>query len=364
MKGYYLFAPVESGCVGAESGVERKIRAQHRAIKEFLDCELVILPYESPASGNFGKLYRRMPFTAAWRKWKYRGEFDDANFIYIRKVYEDSTFIHYLAEIKRNNPKVKIIYEVPTYPEKYNTPLSIGNFSFRAKQKFAQKQLRFYVDAIVTFYQQDEIYNIPCIKTINGYDFSEVVLPERQKSDTIEILSVAVNAYWHGYDRLIDGIKAYYDAGGKERIVYHVVGTPLPIYGKTNNHIVLHGPMYGEALEALYKKCIIGVDVLGGHRKDYPISSSLKSREYAAYGLPVLTSSPIDYLDRNSAYQLILPYDDNPIDIGDVIRFYHATFDNNLENTVAKEIRQNAETRCGMKQTIMPIVEWIQRNCQ
>ena len=32
MKGYYLFAPVEPACVGPQSGVERKVRAQHQAL--------------------------------------------------------------------------------------------------------------------------------------------------------------------------------------------------------------------------------------------------------------------------------------------------------------------------------------------
>ena len=42
MKGYYLFAPVEPACVGPQSGVERKVRAQHAALARHLDCELVI----------------------------------------------------------------------------------------------------------------------------------------------------------------------------------------------------------------------------------------------------------------------------------------------------------------------------------
>ena len=43
MKGYYLFAPYEKSCLGPGSGVEKKVRAQHRVLSSFCDCELIIL---------------------------------------------------------------------------------------------------------------------------------------------------------------------------------------------------------------------------------------------------------------------------------------------------------------------------------
>ena len=44
MKGYYLFAPMEPENLGPHSGVERKVRAQHKALSQYVDCDLVILP--------------------------------------------------------------------------------------------------------------------------------------------------------------------------------------------------------------------------------------------------------------------------------------------------------------------------------
>ena len=37
MKGYYLFAPVEQSNYGPDSGVERKVRSQHKALNEYLN---------------------------------------------------------------------------------------------------------------------------------------------------------------------------------------------------------------------------------------------------------------------------------------------------------------------------------------
>ena len=101
MKGYYLFAPVEPQNVGPDSGVERKVRAQHKALSLYTDCELVILPPVEYSGSVAEKIVRRMPFTAAWRKWAYKGEFNDADFLYIRQVYHDDSFVRYLRSIKR-----------------------------------------------------------------------------------------------------------------------------------------------------------------------------------------------------------------------------------------------------------------------
>ena len=288
MKGYYLFAPVEAENVGLGSGVERKVRAQHKALNQYLDCELVILPPVKYTGNYTEKIRRRLPFTAAWRRWTYNGEFEGADFLYIRQVYHDASFARYLRAIKKRNPNIKIVYEVPTYP--YLTEQK----SFRANAAFRKKEARWapraakYMDRIVTFYGQDEIWGVPCIKLMNGYDFSRVEIPVRPAPKDVQIISVAANAFWHGYDRLIEGIHQYYATGGTERIVYHVVGNILPALQRMvrdyclEEHVIFHGKQSGEALKKLYAEAYLGVDVLGGHRKDYPVSRSLQSREYAA----------------------------------------------------------------------------------
>lgn len=368
MRIYYLFAPIERGCVGPTSGIERKVRAQVAAMNaydsqhgETIDCALVILPTIDYKSSIAEKMVRRLPGTSAWRKWKYNGEFNDADVLYIRKVREDSTFILYLKEIKRANPRIKIIYEIPTYPEKPEIN-KLSNFSFQKKEENAQAKLKKYVDRIVTFYGQNEIYGIPCIKLQNGYDFSSVQLPLRKKTTVVQMLSVALNAYWHGYERLIRGIENYYANGGTEQIIYHIVGTPLNEYETNDPHVVLHDSLYGEDLKELYKECLVGIDILGGHRKNYPVSSTLKSREYAAYGLPMVTSSPIDYMPKDYPYQFLATYDDRPVDIKALLHWYHAMYDYKDCNEVAKEIRDYAISRCDMKVTMQPVLDYLFEN--
>ena len=365
MRGYYLFAPVEKENAGPESGVERKVRAQCKALRQDLDCELVILPPVEYTGSIAEKIRRRLPFTAAWRKWKYRGEFDDADFLYVRQVYHDASFFRYLRAIRRRNPNIKIIYEVPTYPYLTEQKTSRANAAFRKKEARWAPRAAKYMDRIVTFYGQEEIWGVPCIKLMNGFDFSQVELPERPAPKDVQLISVAANAFWHGYDRLIEGIHQYYENGGTEYIVYHVVGNALPELQRLvqeyhlEEHVIFHGRQSGEALKALYAQCYLGVDVLGGHRKNYPVSSSLKSREYAAYGLPVISSSPIDYLPADYKYQMLVPYDDSPVSVSALLSFFRRVYDEKDCGSVGKEIRTFAEKRCDMTVTMGQVSEWI-----
>ncbi len=365
MKGYYLFAPVEPGNVGPESGVERKVRAQHKALNRYLDCELVILPSAEFSGSLAEKIVRRLPFTAAWRKWEYRGEFNDADFLYIRQVYHDRSFVRWLRAVKRQNPKIRIIYEIPTYPFDTETRVSAANAPFVAKERGSRRASAKYMDRIVTFYGQKDIWGVSCLDLINGYDFSAVELPLREREDAIHVISVAITAFWHGYDRFLAGLAAYYEHGGTESILYHYVGSVMPEHERfvkehhLEDHVIFHGKQSGEALKALMKQSFLGIDVLGGHRKDYPISSSLKSREYCAYGLPIITSSPVDFLPKESPHQFLAPYDDSPVDMEAVVSYYHSVYDNRDCNDIAAEIRAYAEARCDMSITMKPVADWL-----
>ena len=365
MKGYYLFAPVEPACVGPQSGVERKVRAQHKALARHLNCELVILDPMKYTQSPAERIIRRLPGTAAWRKWDYKGEFDDADFLYIRQVYHDAAFVRWLRDLKRANPRVKIIYEIPTWPYLTETKISLSSLPFALKERRNGPRAAELCDRIVTFYGQEEIWGVPCIRLLNGYDFDQVILPHRKPWDTIHIISVAVNAFWHGYDRILEGLGRYYENGGTENIHYHLVGDILPEYEALvekydlSGHVTLHGRLYGEALAELYRLCTLGIDILGGHRKDYPVSSTLKSREYGAWGLPLVTSSPVDYMDADCPWQHLVPYDDSPVDIAAVLRYHRKTYARGDADTVAAAIRDFAYDHCHMDAAMAPVVRWL-----
>lgn len=365
MKGYYLFAPVEPGNVGPDSGVERKVRAQCKALNEYLDCELVILPPVEYTGSLTEKIVRRLPFTAAWRKWKYEGEFNDADFLYIRQVYHDASFVRYLRDIKTQNPKVKIVYEAPTYPYDQQKAWSISSASFLLKERINRKKVAGLVDRIVTFYGQKSIWGVPCIPLMNGFDFSSVELVPRVYSSVIHIVSVAQTAFWHGYQFMIEGLKNYYESDGKEQIIFHMVGDALPEHKKTvesyhlSEHVIFHGKLSGQELFQVYGQCSLGLNVLGVPADHNPISSSLKSREYGAMGLPIVSSIPIDYLPENYRFLCLLPTENKAADITRITEFYHCVYDGIDPNEISAEIRNFAKKNCDMTITMRPVAEWL-----
>lgn len=365
LKGYYLFAPVEPGVAGPESGVERKVRAQHKALSQYVDCELVILPPAEYSGSKAEKVIRRLPFTAAWRKWKYNGEFDGAGFLYIRQVYHDASFVRYIRDIRRRNPNMKIIYEVPTYPYDSETSRSLSRLSFDVKERVSRLRAAKYMDRIVTFYGQDEIWGVPCVRIMNGYDFSAVSLPHRSNDTAIHFAAVSTTAPWHGYDRLIAGMHDYYQNGGTENLVFHMVGNILPEHREKaerfglQEHVIFYGKLPADELGPIYQKASIGVDILAGHRRDSKISSTLKSREYGAYGLPILSACPVDYLPEDYKYLILVPDGEDAIDVQRVLEQYHRIYREKDRDAVAKEIRAYAEERCDMRITMKPVADWL-----
>ena len=79
MKGYYLFAPVEKDNYGPDSGVERKVRSQHKALGRYVDQSSMIgFPFALLATWGRGSISRagfrwkmaRVSPAGRWRGWR------------------------------------------------------------------------------------------------------------------------------------------------------------------------------------------------------------------------------------------------------------------------------------------------------
>ena len=75
--------------------------------------------------------------------------------------------------------------------------------------------------------------------------------------------------------------------------------------------------------------------------------------------MPMITSSPIDYLPEDYPYQFVAPYDDSPLDMQAVMEFYHGIYDEKDCNDVAREIREYAISRCDMSIAMKPVADWL-----
>ena len=210
-----------------------------------------------------------------------------------------------------------------------------------------RKKLAFFLDKIITFSDYKQIFGIPTIQISNGIDFKAIPQKSHTNNTTgaLNLIGVAEIHYWHGYDRLIQGLADYYTTNPPYKVYFHIVGN---ISGQREHkeiissiqkyhlepYITLHGTLYGADLDQLFEKCDLGIGSLGRHRSGITKIKTLKNREYAARGIPFIYSE-IDEDFEQMPYIFKIPMDESPININKLIAFYK-----NLKIT-PKEIRQS-----------------------
>lgn len=286
---------------------------------------------------------------------------------YIRYDFSDPGFIGLLKELQKCCKKIAL--ELPTYPYEQENQFDVLSRLKIWVDRLFRTKLHRYIDFIVTFYAgYEKLFGIPVLVIPNGFDFSTFALAEQEPpQDGIHIIAVSSMREWHGYERIIEGMKAYYQELGSEgrNVILHLVGNGRE-YGKYKSlvekdglqaHVIMEGALHGEALDALYEKCAMGLDSLARHRSGIDVLSSLKSREYGAKGLAIINSCKIDIIDDDFPYLLRVPADETPVNMKDVISFYDRCFARGKSRQeIGREIRSYVEARSGMKQTLADVV--------
>lgn len=291
---------------------------------------------------------------------------------YIRYPMSDLQFLSLLKFFHGNN--IRIVVELPTYPYDQQKRKNFKKYIVDWIDKVFRCKLKCYVDRICTFSPDHEIYGIKTINTINGYDFDSVSPMDNDPKidDCINMIAVSSMAHLHGYDRMIEGLGEYYANGGERNVVFHIVGSgpAEPEYkvlvGKLGlkEHVIFHGKLFGDKLAELYSYQSIGVNSLAIHRENLERESTLKTREYAAYGLPVISSSYVDAFSENGNERFVLRCtpDDSLINVPELISFVDGIYANCKLEFLRNEIRKNARAVCDMMITMKPIADFFHKN--
>lgn len=294
-------------------------------------------------------------------------DFKEIAFIYVRRFSPtDRNFLYMLSFIKKVNKNCRIMYEMPTYPyDKEYTGVK-GSCTLFVDRIF-RKYLYRYVDYIVTYSNHDELLGVPTIKIVNGIDCSTIspVDATEFRQRALRLIVVAQFSLWHGYDRLIEGLYAYYKNKHENNVFIDFVGEGevLQQYRKMmskyllEQYIVFHGRLTGDALTAVFDRGDIAVCSLGCHRKGITVSSELKSREYMARGLPMISSTKIDMLPDDYPYVQYIPADDSPVDVEAIVNFYNMLKHKESRQQQINNIRAFAENNYDMDITMKPILD-------
>jgi len=331
----------------AHSGISKKIFDQCEALRRCgVEAQLCYIRIDADgrqrrmigdgsaadaAAEDFGrglraKLAKRMRYGGVTRYIREQG----IDFLYVRYDHNaNPALVGWFARVRRLG--VRIALEIPTYPYDREFTSRKGRLKLAVERLFRRPLMR-YVDRIVTFSDHAEIFGRPAIGISNGIDFGRIPLKRRvnDTSERLRLLGVANIHFWHGFDRVIEGLGRWYAAPHGRSVDFHIVGDGSPALMAelraaaercgVAEHVTIHGPLAGEALDALFEACDFGVASLGRHRSGIERLKTLKNREYAARGIPFVYSECDADFD-GMPYVLKAPADDSPLDIEALVRF-------------------------------------------
>ena len=257
--------------------------------------------------------------------------------------------------------KKKIILELPTYP--YDLEIKKDNIFTKLDKKY-RLNLYKYVDRIVTYSDDEEIFGIKTIKISNGIDIEKISIASKLKFNNNEInfISVAQIAFWHGIDRFILSMAEYYKNNPKEIIKFHIVGDgdkkiinnlkEIVRVNKLEEYVIFYGYKSGQKLDEIYSKSDIGVGGLAAFKQGLISGSALKNREYCAKGLPFI----ISYIDKgfnNQKFVYQVSNDESLFDLNKIIDWYK-----NLKMT-SQSIRKYAEDNLTWDKQMKKVIDYI-----
>jgi glycosyltransferase involved in cell wall biosynthesis len=208
---------------------------------------------------------------------------------------------------KLHKAGIHAVTEIPTYPydQEFNKDTKWDMLLGFWIDRCFRCSLYKYMDAMVTFSDAKEIFGQKTINISNGVDFDSIPLHQpsaiSHQPSALHLIGVAEVHFWHGFDRLIEGLGNYYQNGGQRQVFFHIVGGIWEgdLYGERGiqslidqyglkDKVILHGQLFGSKLDDVFKKCQFAIGSLGRHRSGITIIKTLKNREYATRGIPFI----------------------------------------------------------------------------
>lgn len=252
--------------------------------------------------------------------------------IYVRKPHGGLYPLGFSRFLKKISTKGsnKIYMEIPTYPFRNESRGILGKLSSFIFDWQMKRSAKFIDKLFVIGDRVDDLYGIKAVNIVNGVD--EGIIKSREvrepyQNGVIKFLGVANLTYWHGYDRLIKGIKNY---NGDCSVFFTIVGDNEPEFSRLKNivldlglnNIEFKGRMNSLEIDNLVKNIDICVDSLGRHRSNNNINSSIKSKEYTALGVPFILSHIDPAFENEPEFIFKCVANDDPIDVDLVIEWF------------------------------------------
>ena len=283
-------------------------------------------------------------------------------------MFDDPQFHRLLKALKHAGTKTLI--EIPTYPYDAELKDTLENRVVLFLDRLYRKRMKKYVDRIAAISDKKlaKIYDIPVFELKNGVNFADIQIAERndRSKDAVNLVAVAGFAKWHAFERLINGMGEYSKNSGTRKIVFHLVGDGpekqlykecIEKYG-LEDRVILYGFKSGQELTDIYNTADIAVSSLGMHRIGLTSGQTLKSKEYGAKGLPVISEYDVTEYPKGNQYQLIVPMDESPLDMDKIIEMYDL-IEASEPQKIRARIRAKVQKQSDIKVVMRPVAEFF-----
>lgn len=248
--------------------------------------------------------------------------------VYLRWDWCTVGLLFFLLDLKHSN--VKIFMEIPTYPYYHEWDSKehdwIVNFPIYSDKLFCHLW-RLLVSRIITFSNDKTIHGVKCLNISNGFIPQRIKIKKTNSSSSIHMIAVAMVKKWHGFDRILEGLKNYTRSKTGIDVTLTIVGNGevqilKEMVTRYNLSHIVHftGAISGDALDAEFEKANVAIGSLGRHRSGIYEMRSLKNVEYAARGIPFIYSENNPDFD-GKPFVLKIPADESPLDILSIITF-------------------------------------------
>lgn len=267
----------------------------------------------------------RRDFTLTLCSWlqKYNVEYS-----YIRYALSGKWLLDLLQYQKEHG--IKTVVEIPTYP--YDGEAMV------AEDIYFRQKIGKYIGRIATYSADARIWGVECLHLKNGVSLSEIcVCPRVKEKGKLVMIAVSDMQYWHGYERILEGMYLYAKDGGSYDIRLKMVGSGpekarykelTDRYG-LGSRVEFLGRIEvseKERLKEQYALSDIGIGALGCYKKQVEEGSPIKDAEYCAKGIPFISGYRDLGFPPDWEFMMNVPNGPEPVDMRAVIAFYeHVT---------------------------------------
>lgn len=202
--------------------------------------------------------------------------------LYVRYIYPSIlTYLLIKLAIVRGF-KGKVLVEIPSYPYEGEYSGSVLSKIVLRVDKYFARFLKKVVNKIVTYSEDSDIFEIPCVNIFNGIpEIESSEFSKKRAEKDIVITSVANYSFWHGVDRILNSMNEY----RIENLKLNIVGFGVEINrlkeivnnsSYLSNCVSFLGAKYDKELHEIYKNTDIALGCLGNHRKGIHTIQALK----------------------------------------------------------------------------------------